>query len=189
MPELIVIAGANGSGKSSLTKLSAFDLPVIDPDAIARQLAPENPESAAFAAGRRAIAQTREYVNANCSFMVETTLAGNNYLNLMVEVKALGWIVTLIYVGIDNPNTNIQRVRSRVKLGGHDVPRADILRRYERSLGNLNKAAKIADKLILYDNSTNIGYQIVATIEGDTTVIYMPEIPVWLASSNLKLEI
>ncbi|MFM7577671.1 MAG: zeta toxin family protein [Microcystaceae cyanobacterium] len=188
MPELIVIAGANGSGKSSLTKLSASDLPLIDPDAIARELAPENPESAALAAGRKAIARTRDYVNANCSFMVETTLAGNNYLNLMGEVKALGWIVTLIYVGIDNPSTNIQRVRSRVKLGGHDVPRVDILRRYERSLVNLNKAAKIADKLILYDNSTSIGYQIVATIEGDTTVIYMPEIPVWLARSNLKLE-
>jgi predicted ABC-type ATPase len=59
----------------------------------------------------------------------------------MREVKALGWSVSLTYVGIDDPITNVQRVRSRVKVGGHDVPREDILRRYDRSLANLNKAA------------------------------------------------
>ncbi|MEA5531203.1 dephospho-CoA kinase [Dolichospermum sp. UHCC 0684] len=71
MPELIVIAGANGSGKSSLTKLSASNLPVIDADAIAKrsvgiahELSSENPESAAFAAARKAIAQ--QYSTSRC---------------------------------------------------------------------------------------------------------------------------
>jgi predicted ABC-type ATPase len=187
MPELIVIAGPNGAGKSSLTKPSTVDIPVIDPDAIAREIAPGNPGSAALAAGRQAIEQARGYIQSDNSFIVETTLAGNSYLNLMREVKVLGWFVSLTYIGINNPTTNIQRVRSRVKLGGHDVPIPDILRRYERSLVNLCKAAKIANRLILYDNSTNAGHQLIATVEGNHTVIHVQELPGWLERANLNL--
>jgi predicted ABC-type ATPase len=189
MPELIVIAGPNGAGKSSLTKLSTADIPVIDPDAIAREIAPKNPESAALAAGRQAIEQARRYIQSDNSFIVETTLAGNSYLNLMREVKVLGWFVSLTYIGINNPTTNIQRVRSRVKLGGHDVPIPDILRRYERSLANLSKAAKIADQLTLYDNSTNTGHQLIATVEGNQTVIHVQALPGWLERVNLSLRL
>jgi predicted ABC-type ATPase len=60
------------------------------------------------------------------------------------------------------------------------VPRADILRRYERSLTNLSKAAKIADQLTLYDNSTAVGHQLIATVEGTQAVIYVQELPRWL---------
>jgi predicted ABC-type ATPase len=195
MPELIVIAGPNGAGKSSLTKLSTSNIPVIDPDAIAREIAPENPASAALAAGRQAINRAKEYIRFDHSFIAETTLAGNSYLNLMREVKSLGWFVTLTYIGINNPTTNIQRVRSRVKLGGHDVSISDILRRYERSLANLSKAAKIADRLDLYDNSTNAGYQLIATVEGDRfsggeatpTIVYVQDLPEWIDRSNLNL--
>jgi predicted ABC-type ATPase len=187
MPELIVIAGPNGAGKSSLTKLSSTNIPVIDPDAIAREIAPINPESAALAAGRQAIDRAREYIHLDNSFIVETTFAGNSYLNLIREVKSLGWFVRLIYIGINNPMTNVQRVRSRVKLGGHNVPLSDILRRYERSLINLHKAAKIVDRLDLYDNSTKAGYQLIATVEGDRTVIYVPELPGWIDRANLNL--
>jgi predicted ABC-type ATPase len=185
MPQLVIIAGSNGAGKSSLTKLSTDNIPVIDPDAIAREINPESPESAALAAGRQAISRAKEYIQSDCSFVVETTLAGNSYLNLMHEVQALGWFISLTYVGINNPDTNIQRVRSRVKLGGHDVPRSDIVRRYQRSLANLGKAAKIVDKLILYDNSTNAGHQLVAIIEDGQANIYVPELPRWIDLENL----
>jgi predicted ABC-type ATPase len=74
MPELTVVAGANGAGKSTLTKLSSINIPLIDPDAIAREIAPEQPESAALAAGRKAIELARSYIQSNCSFVVETTL-------------------------------------------------------------------------------------------------------------------
>jgi predicted ABC-type ATPase len=189
MPELIVIAGPNGAGKSSLTKLLTEDIPVIDPDAIAREIDPTNPSAAGLAAGRKAIEQAREYIQLNNSFIVETTLAGNSYLNLMLEVKALGWFVGLTYIGINQPTTNIQRVRSRVKLGGHDVPRADILRRYERSLANLSKAAAIADRVILYDNSTSAGHQLIAVIAGNQTVVYALALPGWVTRANLNLSV
>ena len=177
MPTLTVIAGANGSGKSTLTK--QFDRPIllIDPDAIAKEINPLDPASAAIAAGREALALSQQYIQSESSFIVETTFAGNTYFKLIRSAKSRGWLVILIYIGIDDPNMNVLRVADRVKLGGHDVPREDILRRYERSLANLNKAAKIVDKLILYDNSTDAGHQLLAAIESDRTVIYVPKLP------------
>ena len=110
MPTLTVVAGANGSGKSTLTKFSAGNTPLIDPDAIAREIAPENPASAGIAAARIALSLSQQYIQSECSFIVETTLAGNNYLNLMREVKLRGWFVVLIYIGINDSNLNILRV-------------------------------------------------------------------------------
>lgn len=180
MPVLTVVAGANGSGKSTLTKLSGVNTLLIDPDAIAREIDPVNPTAAAISAGRQALVLCQKYVESERSFVVETTLAGKSYLNLMREVKNRRWSVVLMYIGIDNPNINVQRVGDRVELGGHDVPRADILRRYERSLINLSKAATIVDRLILYDNSTNAGHQLIATVEETQTVIHVQELPGWL---------
>ncbi len=187
MPILTIIAGANGSGKSTLTKLIAGDILLIDPDAIAKEIDPINPSSVAIAAARQALILCQQYVRAEYSFTVETTLAGNTYLNLMREVKQHRWIVKLIYIGIANPNINVLRVSDRVNLGGHDVPKIDILRRYERSLINLGKATKIIDKLVLYDNSTDAGHQLVATRDRGQTVIYMQELPGWIERANLNL--
>ena len=195
MPTLTVIAGANGSGKSTLTRQLERPILLIDPDAIAKELNPTDPASAAIAAGRQALALAQQYIQSESSFVVETTFAGSTYIKLMREAKSRGWLVILMYIGIDNPNMNVLRVADRVKLGGHDVPREDILRRYERSLANLNKAAKIVDELILYDNSTNAGHQILAATlfqggcanESYKTVIYVPELPSWVAKANLNL--
>lgn len=187
MPTLTVIAGANGSGKSTLTKQLDRPILLIDPDAIAKELNPIDPASAAIAAGRKALDLSQQYIQSESSFVVETTFAGNTYLKLMREVKSRGWLVVLMYIGIVDPNMNVLRVADRVELGGHDVPTEDILRRYVRSLANLGKAAKIVDKLILYDNSTDAGHQILATIEGDATVLYVSELPSWVAKANLNL--
>ena len=67
------------------------------------------------------------------------------------------------------------------------MPRSDILRRYERSLNNLVKAAKIVNRLSLYDNSTSAGHQLVATRDREQTVIYVQELPAWIERSNLNL--
>jgi predicted ABC-type ATPase len=130
---------------------------------------------------------SQQYIQSESSFVVETTFAGNTYIKLMREVKSRGWLVVLMYIGLDNPNMNVLRVADRVELGGHDVPIDDILRRYDRSLANLGKAAKIVDKLILYDNSTSAGHQILATIERNKTVIYVPKLPSWVAKANLNI--
>jgi predicted ABC-type ATPase len=94
----------------TLTKLSGVNILWIDPDAIARQIDPVNPASAAIAAARQALALCQQYAESERSFMVETTLAGKSYLNLMREVKSRGLLVVLRYIGLDNPNLNVKRV-------------------------------------------------------------------------------
>ncbi len=134
-PTLTIIAGSNGSGKSTLTRSiqESLDIPLIDPDAEARKMRPEEPELVAVAAGKQAIKLARNYVNNNQSFAVETTLSGNTYLKMMRDAKRKGWQINLIYIGIDNVEVNIDRVAQRVAQGGHNVLIEDIRRRYKRS--------------------------------------------------------
>lgn len=180
MPEIYVIAGANGSGKSTITKslVKQIDIPIIDPDAIAREIDPINPAEAAMQAGRIAIDRAQVYINKPISFGVETTLSGRNYLKLMKSLKEASWTVNLIYIGIDNPETNIRRVRERVNRGGHNVPIDDIRRRYDRSLDNLAKAIAIADLVTIYDNSER-QFSLIETIENGVISTYAKEYPSW----------
>jgi predicted ABC-type ATPase len=178
MPELYVIAGANGSGKSTLTRSISAEIPIIDPDAIAREIDPIQPARVSVLAARRAIALAQQYIDESSSFLVETTLSGKNYLKLMNSVKQQGWTINLIYIGIDNPETNIRRVRERVKRGGHNVPIEDIRRRYERSLNNLSKAIALSDTVTIYDNSDR-QYLLIATIELGIVTMHVDRYPGW----------
>jgi predicted ABC-type ATPase len=178
MPELYVVAGANGSGKSTLTRSISAGIPIIDPDAIAREIDPAQPARVSILAARRAIALAQQYIEESSSFLVETTLAGKNYLKLMNSVKQQGWNVNLIYIGIDNSETNIRRVRERVQRGGHNVPMEDIRRRYERSLNNLAKAIALSDTVTIYDNSDR-QYLLIATIEFGVVSMHVEQYPNW----------
>jgi predicted ABC-type ATPase len=99
LPELIILAGPNGSGKSTLTKSNLFDCPVVDPDAIARELPPEQGVSAERQAGKLTLDLWNLYLAENRSFAVETTLSGKTYLKRMKEFKEQGWLVKLFSLG------------------------------------------------------------------------------------------
>lgn len=87
------------------------------------------------------------------SFIFETTLSSNHALRMMSDAKAAGFHVNLLYVALDTVERNIERVRSRVRKGGHNIREDVIRRRYARSLDNLAKALKLADEAALIDNS------------------------------------
>lgn len=156
-PRLIVFGGANGSGKSTLTnfykrKLETSSI-LLDPDAVARDLNPLEPQKAAIQAARYVLQKQQEFLRSSQSFALETTLSSGGNLELIQAAKARGWVVRLLYVGLANPVLNVQRVASRVQAGGHDVPETDILRRYQRSMANLALAAELVDLLSVHDNS------------------------------------
>ena len=111
-PTLTVIAGPNGAGKSTLTASlhDSLHVPVIDPDAIARRLHPSAPEQAAMATGREAIRRQTQYLASGASFAVETRLAGASMLRYMQQARQHGFIVHLIYIGIENVETTISVV-------------------------------------------------------------------------------
>ena len=150
MATLHIVAGPNGCGKSTLTRTNWFgDVDIIDPDEIARGMMAGNPGQAA----REALHRRRDALAAKRSHLVETTLAGSGPLRHMTDARRAGHRIVLHYVSVGSPDAALDRIRNRVTLGGHDIPQADVRRRFVRSHVNLPTAMALADMALLYDNS------------------------------------
>jgi predicted ABC-type ATPase len=152
VPTLTVIGGPNGSGKSTFTRKLDFDgrANLLDPDAIARRINPDDLRLAAINAAREVIQRAREYLRDGQSVAIETTLSSVSILETMRRARERAFVVRLVYICVENPDWNVERVRGRFAQGRHDVPDDDIRRRYERSLGNLPAALRLAHGAIVY---------------------------------------
>jgi predicted ABC-type ATPase len=182
LPRLTIIAGANGSGKTTLTHWNSDvfrAIPVLDPDMIAKTLQSTSP-TAPIAAARQVLQSAREHLRKAESFAVETTFAGKHYLQVMADARSRGFEIVLVYIGTKNVEINLARIRNRVLAGGHNVPEQDVRRRYKRSFANLPTASQRADHTILFDNSTEEGYRLVAVLGASGDQWFKP-IPDWAA--------
>jgi predicted ABC-type ATPase len=94
-----------------------------------------------------------------------------------------GFEVVLVYIGTENVEINLARIRNRVFAGGHDVPESDVRRRYQRSFMSLPIAIERADHTILFDNSTEEGYRLVAILEPAGGQWFEP-VPDWAKASQ-----
>jgi len=179
-PRPTIIAGANGCGKSTFTARSSFvnRIPLLDPDAISKALQPTAPGTSAVAAARKVLNSARQHIQKGEGFAVETTLSGQGYLQMMVDARIRGFEVVLVYIGTEDVEINLARIRNRVLAGGHDVPESDVRRRYQRSFKNLPTAIQRADHTILFDNSTEEGYRLVAVLGRSGNKWFKP-IPDW----------
>lgn len=135
-----IIAGPNGAGKSTfaleyLPLLGCRNF--VNADLIAAGLSPLAPERELIAASRLLLKEIETYVAARESFAFETTLSGRTYLGLVDRLKREGWQVELMYLALPNVAMSRLRVAERVTHGGHNIPEADIERRFPRSLHNL----------------------------------------------------
>jgi predicted ABC-type ATPase len=158
-PRFTIIAGANGCGKTTLTSEPDFfrKIPILDPDAIGRTFQSTLPSTFPIASARQVLYSAAQHVSRGESFAVETTLSGKGYLQMMVEAWNRGFEVVLVYIGTENVEINLTRIKDRVLQGGHDVPEQDVRRRYGRTFQNLRTAVERADHTILFDNSTEEG--------------------------------
>ncbi|HMF53989.1 MAG TPA: zeta toxin family protein [Edaphobacter sp.] len=187
MPTFTVVAGANGCGKTTLTRWAREEFQessVLDPDAIARSLKATGINSGSpMDAGREVLLMAQRLLDSSQSLTVETTLSGKTYLRMMQRAKMLGYLVVLIYIGTSDLSINLQRVRYRVAKGGHDVPEEDQRRRYPRSMTNAAKALTLADEAIVLDNSTSDGYLKVA-VKRTSGMEFFEPVPKW--AQNLR---
>ena len=165
-PRLTIIAGANGCGKSTFTARSSFvySIPLLDPDAISKALQATSPGTSAVAAARKVLNSARQHIQKGEGFAVETTLSGQGYLQMMLEARTCGFEIVVVYIGTERVEINLSRIRDRVVAGGHNVLEVDVRRRYLRSFQNLAAAISRADHTILFDNSTEEGYRLVAVL-------------------------
>lgn len=158
MPTLFVIAGCNGAGKTTLSKnLLPEYLGVkefVNADEIARGLSPFNPGGVAFTAGRIMLERIRELAKDKVDFAIETTLATRTYEPLFKELKAKKYEIVLLFVYLSSAKEALLRVKKRVSMGGHNIPKEVIERRYTRGLQYLNSIyLNIADRVIVIDNT------------------------------------
>jgi predicted ABC-type ATPase len=175
------VAGPNGSGKSSTYQTLEFEstarsIWIINPDLLTvriQQVEGLELRAANLQAVQRIEAWLEVSVRAHQTIGVETVLSTDKYRRLVLAAKALQFTVQLTYVILDSPKRNIERVRMRVKKGGHAVPEDKIVERYARSLAQMPWFLDQADEAWLYDNSDTsprlIGYKHegVITLEPD----------------------
>ena len=147
-PEVIVFAGPNGSGKSTITRMAKTAGRYINADDIKRSTFCTDLEAAQKAEQLR-----NQAIEEHTDFTFETVLSTDRNLLLLKHAKEEGYFIRGIYVLTADPFINVARVSARVALGGHDVPKEKILKRYERALHLLPQLVEICDILHIYDNT------------------------------------
>lgn len=108
----------------------------------------------AIEASRLMLDCVRQMVAKRMSFAVETTLAGRAYLRMIREWQSFGYQVELIFLQLPSAEMAVERVRHRVAQGGHDIPEADIRRRFDRGVYNLRQHyQRVVDTWQVFDAS------------------------------------
>jgi predicted ABC-type ATPase len=157
-PRCVIIAGPNGAGKTTFAReFLPKDTDIVhfvNADAIAAGLSALNPEIVAVVAARIFLAELDRLATARTSFAFETTLSGRAYARRLAKWRAFGYRIEITYLRIDSPQLALKRIAARVRQGGHDVARDDVLRRFGRSWTNFERVYRsLADAWWVYDNS------------------------------------
>lgn len=162
-PKLLIIAGPNGSGKTTFTKLLlghywSEDCLFINPDDIAQnEFGDWNSPDAVIKAANRALELREECILKHRSMLVETVLSTEEKINFIRRAKEAGFFIRVFFIGTDTPEINALRVTRRVLEGGHEVPIGKIIKRYFSSMRMCVYAAVLADRLYVNDNSIDGG--------------------------------
>lgn len=155
MKTLYIIAGANGSGKTTfaLNFAQLENLKFINADEIAKEYDPNDIQKYKMKAGKKFFEELHLSLTQEKSFIIETTLSGKYLIKIIKEAKKKNFRVSLIYLFLETNTENIYRVKNRVLRGGHNVPTEDIVRRYYRSRNLFEHVYKdLVDEWMLFFN-------------------------------------
>lgn len=177
MKTYTIIGGVNGAGKSSFTGVLRNSDPnlgvIIDVD----KLTAERGGNAVLG-GKTALRMLRECLHNGVSFTQETTLSG--YLTAQTARKAIeqGYAVRLFYVGLDTAEESLERIRNRVRRGGHDIAAENVLRRFESRWESVGRVLPFCAQAEFYDNDN--GFRKVATYQNGELVVTGDYRPGWI---------
>ena len=159
MPKLYIIAGCNGAGKTTASYAVLPEMlgckEFVNADEIAKGLSPFNPESVAIEAGRLMLQRMDDLLSEGSDFAFETTLSTRSYVKFIERAQAKGYFVPLLYFWLPTPEQAIERVATRVREGGHNIPSDVIRRRYANGIKNLTALhIPLCNYWAIYDNSS-----------------------------------
>ncbi len=158
MPNLYIISGCNGAGKTTASYTILPEIlgckEFVNADEIAKGLSPFQPETVSFLAGRIMLERINELLEQNIDFAIETTLTTLSYQKTIEVAKRKGYSITLLFFWLNDVNLAIERVKMRVAEGGHNIPQDVIVRRYYKGVSNfINIFISLCDYWIVVDNS------------------------------------
>jgi len=193
MPNLYIIAGCNGAGKTTASYTILPEIlnckEFVNADSIAAGLSPFNPESVAIEAGRIMLNRINVLMDEKEDFAIETTLATRSYVNLVKKARELGYVIKLVYFWLRSPEEAKFRVASRVRNGGHHIPDDVIERRYYGGISNLiNLYIPVCDYWSVINNATEISELIISGEFNQSKIIYNNDIwqTINLQSNEIK---
>ena len=186
-PTLCVVAGPNGSGKTTTTiqllnNEWAADSLYINPDNIAQETFGDwNSPEAVFKAAERATQMRYECLEHGRDFVFETVFSAAEKLEFLRKAKDAGFFVRLFYVCTSDPAINVSRITQRYMNGGHEVPISKIISRYYKSLVNAAKAVSFVERAYIYDNSIDnqLPHLLFRMSDGKIVKQYTDYIPDW----------
>lgn len=186
-PVLIVIAGPNGSGNTSVTsKILQHewmeDSVYINPDIVAQERFGDWNSMEAI---KKAVVYCEEW-REKClverkSLIFETVLSAKDKIDYIERAKEAGFFVRLFFVCTKSPAINASRIAQRVMKGGHDVPITKVISRYQKSILNCKYIATKVDRTYLYDNSVDDAEQqlLIRLSDGIIVKRYVEQLPEW----------
>lgn len=186
-PVLIVIAGPNGSGKTTITTKILHhqwmeDAVYINPDQIAKdRFGDWNSAEAVMQSVKYCESLREECLTERKSLIFETVLSADDKLDYIRRAKDAGYFVRLFFVSTNHPTINAARIAHRVMEGGHDVPISKVISRYFKSILNCRRISRFVDRVYIYDNSID-GQEaqlLFRFVDGKLFKQYVEEVPEW----------
>lgn len=186
-PTLCIVAGPNGSGKTTTTRCllrhqwgegSLY----INPDDIAQQRFGDwNSPTAVLKAAEYATTLRYECLEKKADFVFETVFSSEEKIEFVKKAKERGFFIRIFFVCTDDPKLNVLRIANRFILGGHEVPISKIVSRYYKSIDNITKAIPLADRVYVYDNTAEgkMPTLLFRIADGKIQKQYQDAIPTW----------
>ena len=186
-PELIIIAGPNGSGKTSVTKRFlhhewAEGTTYINPDDVAKEKFGDwNSIEAVLKSAEYCKDWREKCLIDKTSLVFETVMSAEDKIDYIIRAKEAGFFIRVFFISTSHPSINASRIANRVMEGGHDVPIPKIVSRYYKSIENCQTISPLVDRLYIYDNSIDgeDAKLLFRLSGGKIAKIYTSNIPQW----------